>query len=380
MSKRKASELPPFDYIDNPRDWEACLHRLQAEPRLAIDLEANSMYVYREQVCLMQISIPTQDYIVDPLADLNFAPLGELIADPGVEKIFHAAEYDLILLKRQYGWELNNLFDTMWAARILGYTRYGLASLLEDFYGVRLNKRFQKANWCKRPLSPAHLAYAQHDTHFLFRLRDRLGQELREADREAEAAEIFAEQTQVQIPDTSFDPDSFWSIHGAGDLTREQQAVLKAIHIYRDEEAQRRDRPLFKIFGDRTALELARRSPTNLSELAQVHGMTKGQVRRYGRRLLEVIRQGKRQPPPRYPRRGKRHPEDVMNRFDKLHTWRKQRAQARGVESDVIISRDALWEIARTNPQTQAELCRLENVGDWRCETYGDEILDVLRR
>lgn len=377
--ERKGTELPPYEHIRRAPDWQACLEKLRQEPRLAIDLEANSMFAYQERICLIQISTPQQDYIIDPTRQLDLSGLGELIEDPAVEKIFHAAEYDLILLKREFGWKLNNLFDTMWAARILGYQRYGLASLLEDLYGVRLNKRYQKSNWCKRPLSPAQLTYAQHDTHHLFRLRDHLARELSETGRAEEAAETFAAQTHVQLPNISFDTDSFWSVSGAYDLTPQQQAVLKAVSIYRDEEARRRDQPHFKVFGDRTMMGLAQRMPANLGQLAQVHGMTKGQIRRYGRRLLRVIAEAKQAPPPNYPkRRNKRVPEVVVARYERLHTWRKRRAQARGVESDVIISRDALWEIAHANPRSQEELGRLSTVGSWRCATYGGEILKVL--
>ena len=145
--------LPPFKFVKNHSTWTKCLAQLHREPRLAIDLEANSLYAYRERVCLIQISIPGQDYIVDPIVGFDLEALGAIIADPAVEKIFHAAEYDLILLKRQYNWTLNNLFDTMWATRILGKDRCGLANLLRSYFQVKQNKKHQKANWCKRPLS-----------------------------------------------------------------------------------------------------------------------------------------------------------------------------------------------------------------------------------
>lgn len=372
-------KLPPHRLITTPHEWQACLERLQVEPRLAIDLEANSMHAYREQVCLIQISMPRQDYIIDPLARLDLSGLGALFVNPTVEKVFHAAEYDLTLIKRQYGWELNNLFDTMWAARILGYSRYGLAHLLKRHYDVRLNKRFQKSNWCKRPLLPAQLVYAQLDTHYLLQLRDQLGAELNAAGREPEAQEIFAEQTRVKLSNNEFDPDDFWSISGAYDLNRQQQALLRELYIYRDRVAQQRNQPLFKIFSDKTLLELAQATPGRLEQLRQIHGMTSGQIRRYGRQLMQVIEAGKRTTPPPYPKRNKRLPEPVTNRFEKLHNWRKNRAQARGVESDVIISRDALWKIAEANPQTIDELAQIDFVGSWRSQRYGEEILGVLR-
>lgn len=336
------------------------------------------MFAYRESVCLIQVSTPSQDFIVDPEAGLDLHELGEIFADPSVEKIFHAAEYDLILMKRQYDWDVNNLFDTMWAARILGYERFGLANILEQLFGVRLDKRFQKSNWCQRPLLPEQLAYACYDTHFLFQLRDRLAAELEAEGRLEESAEIFSDNTRVKISDNGFDPDSFWSINGVHKLARQEQAIVRALSIYRDREAKRRDQPLFKIFSNRTMLEIAQQFPQTLDELADVHGMSRGQLRRYGRRLLEVVSQAGRAKPPAIPPRAKRLPDDVLSRYDKLQTWRKLSARARGVESDVIISRDALWEIAKSNPQSIEELKQLKFVGEWRCKTYGPEILRVI--
>lgn len=336
------------------------------------------MFAYRESVCLIQVSTPSQDYIIDPVAGLDLHDLGAIFADPAVEKIFHAAEYDLILMKRQYDWDVNNLFDTMWAARILGYERFGLANILEQFFDVRLNKRYQKSNWCQRPLSPEQLAYACLDTHFLFQLRDRLASELAAEGCLEEAAEIFSDNSRAKISDNGFKADSFWSINGVHKLARQEQAVVKALSIFRDQQARRRDQPLFKIFSDRTMLEIAKRLPQTVDELADVHGMSRGQLRRYGGRLLDVVEQARHAKPPMIPPRPKRLPEDVLSRYDRLHSWRKQRARARGVESDVILSRDALWEIARSSPHSVEELSQLKSIGEWRCKTYGPEILQVL--
>jgi ribonuclease D len=369
--------LPPHQLITTSSEWQSCLAQLKHEPRLALDLEANSMHAYQESVCLIQISIPTQDFIVDPLASLDLSGLGQLLANPVVEKVFHAAEYDLILLKRIYNWQVVNLFDTMWAARILGYPKYGLANMLKLLYGVRLDKRYQRANWCKRPLSPAHLTYAQHDTHYLLDLRDHLLTELESRGRLAEAYETFAEQTQVDLPDNGFSADDFWSISGATDLSQRQQAILRELAIFRDEEARRRDQPHFKVFGDRTLLELAQRAPHHTGQMQPVYGMSWRQIRRYGRRLLQVIERGRQAPLPTY-KRTPRPPEAVLNRFDRLHHWRKMRARARGVESDVIVSRDAIWDIAKHNPDSAAALADLGILGPWRYQEYAAEILSVL--
>lgn len=370
--------LAPFHYVAKPAQWEACLRDLRAAPRLAIDLEANSMFAYRERVCLIQISTASADYIIDPIQQLDLSELGEIIADPRVEKVFHASEYDLILMRRDYGWHLNNLFDTMWAVRLLGYPQMGLASLLEKFFGVSTSKRFQKANWCKRPLSTAELAYAQTDTHYLLTLRDRLAAELEAAGLWEESLETFQEQARVRLPNNGFDPDGFWHINGAFDLSPERQSALRGLYLFRDREAKRRNIPHFKIFGDRTLMELAEKLPQRGSDLDGIHGMSGGQQSRYGQAILDIIASSRLAEYPKPPPRSPRPPDDVLNRYDRLHRWRKTRAQARGVESDVVLSRDALWAIAETNPHTLADLETLNVMGPWRLATYGQEILRQL--
>ncbi|MDT8306271.1 MAG: HRDC domain-containing protein [Anaerolineae bacterium] len=362
--------------MQHETDWDQCLQRLRVEPRLALDLEANSLYAYHEEVCLIQLSIPGQDYIIDPKAGLDLSGLGELFARRDVEKVFHAAEYDLMLVKRQYGWELNNLFDTMWAARILGIERVGLANMLEETFDVRLNKRFQRANWCKRPLSVAELAYAQADTHFLLELRDRLAAQLEDAGYMEEAREIFEEQTAVEPPSLAFDPESFWTMNGTRHLPAQGKAILRALAIYRDKEAAQRNKPHFKILQDKTLLQVAKEAPRRRDQLARLHGMSTGQLRRYGHDILRIVRENLGAPAPRRPRRKPRPPQAVLDRYEALRTWRKEKGLERGVESDVILSRDALWALAYENPQTEEALAGI--LGPWRRKTYGKAILALL--
>lgn len=375
---RHSDRLPRAKYIRDQQAWEYCLAQLRQEPRLAIDLEANSMFAYQERICLIQISTPTADYIIDPLAVPDLSGLGDLMVEPAVEKVFHAAEYDLLLMTREHGWELNNLFDTMWAARILGYSKLGLASLLEQFFGITLSKRYQKSDWCKRPLEDAQLAYAQTDTHYLLDLRDKLDEALQQTGHLAEAEELFAEQTLARPASNGFDPDGFWGLHGAYDLSPQQRAVLQAVYAFRDAEAQRRDVPHFKVFSDRTMLALAETMPRDTDELLRIDGLARSRNQRTLRRLLDVITAAREADPPPRPHRSPRPPDEVLSRYDILHTWRKETARSRGVESDVILSRDALWAIAQANPHSVAELAELHALGPWRFETYADSIVQVL--
>ena len=368
-----------YEFIQTTAAWRNCLAQLQEQPRLAIDLEANSMYAYQEKACLVQISIPGADFIVDPLAVENLDGLGAIVESDQVEKVFHAAEYDLMLLKRDYDWRLQNLFDTMWAARILGYQKFGLANILAEFFQVKLDKKFQRADWGKRPLSDPQLRYAQADTHYLLPLRDRLWGELGAAGRQQEALEIFAEQCRIKLPDTDFDPDGFWRINGARGLSPTQMGQLQALYLYRDQEARRRNQPHFKVFSDQTMLQLVYEQPRVLADLRPIKGMTQAQIQRYGRRFLAALEEGAQNPPSHPPRNNRqRTPDIVIERYERLHNWRKQTAEVRGVESDVIISRDALWAIAKADPATTADLDAIDGLGPWRLNEYADDILAIL--
>jgi ribonuclease D len=175
--------LPPPVWVEEPQALNRLVRTLALQPRLAVDTESNSLHAYREQVCLVQFSIPAADYLVDPLVLHDLSPLVPLFSDPKIEKVFHAVEYDLICLKRDFGITLANIFDTMQAARILGYKQVGLDSMLAEKLGIILNKRFQKADWGERPLSQEMLNYARLDTHHLLDLRDNLQSELQQRGR-----------------------------------------------------------------------------------------------------------------------------------------------------------------------------------------------------
>ncbi len=213
-------DLPRPELIRHTRDLRALVDRLKDEPLLAVDTESNSLYAYYEQVCLVQLSTRQQDIIVDPLAVDDMSPLGDLLADPAIEIVFHAAEYDVITLKRDFGYSFTNLFDTMLAARVCGWPKIGLGSLLEAQFGVHVKKKYQRADWSRRPLPAEQLQYAQMDTHYLPNLRDRLEAELIEMGRLEEARETFAALEELPPTEHHFDPNGFWRIHAVRDLAR----------------------------------------------------------------------------------------------------------------------------------------------------------------
>ena len=373
--------LPPPVLIQDPLGLRRLADLLARSPTIAMDTESNSLYAYQEKVCLIQISLPAGDFILDSLAVSDLESLRPVLTDPGIEKIFHAVEYDLICLRRDFGFELNNLFDTMVAARTLGWKKVGLASILEERYGVTMNKRFQRADWGRRPLTPEQLAYARLDTHFLIPLRNELKAELLAAGRWEEAREEFERATlaiiSLSLPGATYGPQGFWRIAGARDLKPQQQAVLRELYLYRDAIARRLNRPPFKVIGDLTLLGVAQDLPSTGAKLKELPGMTPGQLHRHQQGILSAVHKGKTASPPKLPRTD-RVSDEVLARYDALHAWRKKRAAIRGVESDVILPREVLWELARRAPRASQDLLAVPGLMPWRRETYGEEILAVL--
>jgi len=358
------------------------LSRLTVEPAVAVDTESNSLYAYTERVCLIQFSVPGEDYLVDTLALEDVSALGMLFAEPKVGKVFHAAEYDVRVLRRDYQFQLVNLFDTMIASRIVGWPRYGLAALLEEHFGVLTDKRMQRTDWGRRPLSPEQLEYAQLDTHFLLPLRDRLLDALAAQNRIEEARAAFDRVAQSEWTEKQFDPDGFWRIRGASDLDNAGLAVLRALYIYRDRRAQALDRPLFKVLSDHVLLALSRQRPTSRAELGRIKGLPRRLSSRGQRRILAAIQRGLHSPPIRRRGRGSngRLDEMMASRYEIMRTWRKERAAARGVEADVILSNRALHLLARHNPTSLERLRAIGVLNDWERQEYEREIVTLLRR
>jgi len=346
---------------------------------VGVDTESNSLFAYQEQVCLVQFSTIEEDYLVDPLALADLSPLADLFANPRIEKVFHAAEYDLICLRRDFGFSFANLFDTMLAGRILGFKEVGLGSMLETFYGVQADKRQQRANWGQRPLTQPLLEYAMLDTHYLISLRDRLEAELDAAGLLPLAQEDFRRLCLVEPNSTEETREPFWRISGAHDLSPQQAAVLKELSRYRDQIALQLDRPLFKVIGNQTLIALAQACPPDLEALRGLPGMSPHQIYKHGPALLEAVQRGlAAQPihPPRTPRPD----EHYLSRLEALREWRKLKGRELEVESDVVLPRDLLYRLAAEDPRQPAQLQQVLHDSPWRMEHFGSQILAVLSK
>jgi ribonuclease D len=257
---------------------------------VALDTESNSFHAYRERVCLVQISIPGADFIVDPVA-VDIAPLGEVLGGER-ELVLHGADYDVRCLRREYGWDLGRIFDTMVAARRLGSKELGLAALVQAHFGVRLTKEQQRADWGRRPLTPDQLRYAALDTHFLLPLHDLLSARLVDGGVEGEARKEFDRIAAVKAHARVFDREGWRKLKGARELDADGRAVLAELWVAREERASAIDKPPFKVIPESALVELARRRPREEAAVRRIPGVTPKVMERAGAAILRVLAGG----------------------------------------------------------------------------------------
>ena len=375
------SDDRPVVQVETTRALEDLMAVLARSPRVGVDTEANAFHAYRERVCLIQISTEATDYVVDPLA-VDVGPLGDLFADPGRETIFHAAEYDVSSMKRDFGFAFEAIFDTQAAAMVLGSGQVGLAGLVEQYFGIRLPKGETRSNWGRRPLTPAQLDYAATDTRYLLRLQALLAAELEAAGRLDEAKAQFARVAATDPHTRPFDPEGFYKIKGYRDLDAPGRGALRALYLAREARAAEIDRPPFKVMGNDVLLRLAELRPGAPRDLDRVRGVPAPVKARWAGPLLEAVRAGAADPEPP-PKRRPRRPEDApdpeaLARFEQLRTWRKEKAASRGIEAQIIVTSGVLKAIADARPRTLEALRAVPGVDDWAAAVYGAEILQAL--
>ena len=349
-------------------------------PRLAVDTESNGFYAYRERVCLIQISTPDGDYIIDPIAVPDVSALGPLFENPSCEKVFHAGEYDILCLKRDYGFKFSNLFDTMIALRFLGFKMLGLAGALESHFGVHLSKKFQKADWGQRPLSLDQIRYAQKDTHYLLNLADKLKEKLIAKNRIEDAEESFRELEALEPCAKEFDPDGFWSIKGALALSGPSLAALKELYLFRETEARRLDRAQFRVMPDDLLLRLAREHPRTAGEIEKFRGVTPYLMRHFGAGILAVLDPSRLTEIPRPPspvRDGERLRGKSLKAFTVLKSWRKAKAEIEGVDPAAILPGFQLEKAARLAGEGKPIVEALSPV---KMRRYGEELSRLLKQ
>jgi len=352
---------------------DVLIGRIDATERVAVDTEADSLHNYFEKVCLIQLSLGEEHYLVDPFAGLDLSGFLEALAVKPL--ILHGGDYDLRMMRASLGFRARReVFDTMIAAQLLGIEQIGLAALIERFLGVTIEKAGQKSDWSRRPLSAKQLSYAVNDTRFLEPLAGCLARELSERGRLEWHVQSCRAMVESTGRDKSRDPEDAWRISGAGWLTRRQLAYLRELWHWRDEHARRANQPPFKVLGNQQILELitwAESHPsaplqqgpklprhirgsllTTLEKaLARVAGMSQSQ-------LPELRRRERREPPS----------AECLKRIDTLRGACARIAKELGIAASTLAPKAALESIAWSRPRTVDEIMESGGRLRWQAE------------
>ncbi len=363
------------------------ISELSRESKIAVDTEQNGFYAYKARICLIQISSHRKSWVVDPLAGFSVSSLGKLFSDSAVVKIFHAGENDVLFFKKDHGFSFANVFDTMIASQVIGFRRVGLANLLEETFGVQLEKKYQKADWGRRPLTPEMIRYASMDTRLLIPLAEILGEKLKELRREEEAQCEFGKICSVVYQEKKADPDGFLFIKGVRRLDPISLRVLKALFHFRTRTASDLDRAPFRIMGDGVLIEMARKKPDTLKKLGSIRGLSKEMINSRGRKIVDLVAKARSKGPLKraaQPRRGRNPLLDLdinqARAYEALRVWRKKRAAERGVELFRVANAQLLLDIAKKMPLKLGDLKKIPSLEAWRFKEYGKEIVAVTGR
>ncbi len=370
-------------YVDTDSGLLGLVSRLEEAPEIALDTEADSLHHYFEKVCLIQLSAGEEDAIVDPLCGLDLAPLLALLARKPL--ILHGADYDLRMLRLTFGFlPEGEVFDTMLAARLLGYEEIGLASLVERFFGVTLNKGGQRSDWSRRPLSDAQLRYAGDDTRYLPPLAARLREALEGLGRTDWHREACHSMVRQACRDGTQQRDEKWRIKGSTHLTRREMNFLRALFLWRDAEARRADRPPFHVFGNEQLLDLAVRAASDPEGVFR--GGTRLPRNCRGRRLQalkEAVRKAAGQPESEWPERRKRRdrpPSAPAGLLKALRAECDRLADDLGIASSTLAPRSALTNIARDRPGSLEEIMKCGTLMRWQASLLEPGIRRLLTK
>ena len=369
--------------IEDNHGLAKLVSELDQVDEIAVDTEADSFYSYQEKVCLIQVTGGGVDYLVDPLADLDLQPLGKILADPNKVKIFHDGEYDVLIMKRDYGFSFASLFDTRVAAAALGSESPGLASVLDKHFGVELDKSLQRSDWSARPLTPKQIAYARLDTHYLHRLAEEQREELENRGRlmivEGECRRLEG----LESPLREFQPNDFLRLKGARGLHPLEMQTLRELFCMRDRMARNRDVPPFKVLSHPVLVAIARARPKNLRALERCDGLSPRQVRKFGREVLDTIDAAEKLGPlrriPTAPSRSDISLDEIESELhERLKAWRKGRALKEGIDSSLVLNRKVLMCLAHQRPRDRKGIAAIDGMLPWQDEAFGDELAKIV--
>jgi ribonuclease D len=384
QAEKMPSERPlRYDIVATPADLRNLAAELEAEPLFGVDLEADSMYHFQEKVCLLQLATPGRNVVVDTIALNDLSPLKTAFRNAEIRKVFHGADYDVRCLYRDFDIRVNSLFDTQLACRFLGFKETSLEAVVKQLFGVALDKKYQRKDWSRRPLPKEMLAYAATDVCHLLPLAHKLEADLIAGDRLAWLGEECRLLSKVR-PAVGDEGPLFLNCKGAGKLDPRSLAVLEQLLKLRRRIAQRKDRPLFKVFSHEALLRLAEARPADLGQLEKTGALSPTQIERHGSDLLAAIEKALHLPTadlPRYPfKKPKMVPAAVSERIQRLRRWRETRARRLQIEPSLICSKAAMAAIAERQPSKPEDLADIPELRTWQRKSFGRDIIAALQK
>ncbi|RJQ76700.1 MAG: ribonuclease D [Desulfobacteraceae bacterium] len=382
VKNKKPSFQLAYELIETYPALAAFAREAEKESILAVDLEADSMFHYREKVCLLQMAAGDRIVVVDPLKVPDLSALIPIFGNPRILKVFHGADYDVRSLYRDFGIVIENLFDTQLASMYLGYTETSLEAVVGQRFGVELDKTYQKKDWSRRPLPPEMVAYAASDVLYLIALAETLIRELEAKQRLSWVQEGCRLLSQVR-PVENHQP-LFLRFRGAGRLTPLQLAALEELLLLRDAVARQKDRPLFKIISNASLLKIATVLPADIKALKASQALSGKQTEMYGQAVVAAVEKVLAIPVcqlPVYPRqRTPRMSPRIPRRVKALREWRDAAAAKLKLDSSLLLNKSLISEIAIHKPRTIAELSKIPQIHQWQVEAFGDRIIVILNR
>ncbi|HXV18781.1 MAG TPA: HRDC domain-containing protein [Candidatus Omnitrophota bacterium] len=373
-------------YIDTPQALKEASAEIARSSWAAVDTEADSLHHYVEKLCLVQISVPGYDFVVDPLVPLDLTPVIDAMNDKFL--LLHGADFDIRMIRKLYDLKPARIFDTLLAAQLLGYDGQGLADLAKRHCGVTLLKASQKADWSQRPLEAKHIDYAAKDTHYLKTISDAQQEELRALGRlswHAESCEKLLNSLLKEKAES--EPDELrWQVKGSKHLSPKALAILKELWDWREKEAERKDRPPFKVLHTEQLLaiaEFAEKHPgADVAELPKAPRNIKGEHRDALNRTLVSAAS---KPPLRYEEKKTGKPKhrrmnkEAERRFDALRKVREELAKELKFQPSLLATNFVLENFAVECPVNKQAMRELGSLMAWQTDLVADAFLKALR-
>jgi len=370
--------------INQQTEFDEVLANVVRHDRVAIDTEADSLHSYFDKTCLVQISTPDIDAVVDPLSKISLTKFGEILANPAIQKVLHGADYDLRILDRDFKFHITSLFDTMVASQLLGYEGVGLAALLKRHFEVELDKSHQRADWARRPLPDSMLKYATLDTRYLLRLSDILRAELEALGRWEWAKEEFERLELIRFREPEEDLEAFRKLKGIQKMEPRQLAALARLHRWRDGRARKRDVPPFRIIRNESMIEIACLLPTDVEALKRIKGIDPRMLERAAPEIVLLMEEALALDEDALPQQTEtkkwNRDKELERRIDSLKSARDAVAAELKIDTSILAPKHLLTAIATRKARTEDELKEVPLLRRWQREVLQPRFLEIAAK